>query len=147
MPFTPVTPVAPFYGFTDYTPALPEFYWNVYSAEQRIKHICHELHKLVAYSDNLADNINIDHNLITELQTAFDAFMASGFDDYYKEQVHGWINENFQTIMNGLLGHMLFFGLSDDGFFTAYIPEQWAIVFDTELDYDSVDYGRLEIKY
>lgn len=147
MPFIPTTQIPPYIGFTQYTPALPNFYWDVYSAEQRIKHICHELHKLVCYSDYLADNINIDHEIITELQEAFEQFMASGFDDYYKDQVHDWILANFQTIMDGLLGHMLFFGLTQDGYFTAYIPEKWAFVLDTELDYSNENYGCLEIIY
>lgn len=147
MPFTPTTQIPPYIGFTQYTPALPNFYWDVYSAEQRIKHICHELHKLVCYSNYLADNINIDHEIITELQEAFEQFMASGFDDYYKDQVHDWILANFQTIMDGMLGHMLFFGLTDDGYFTAYIPEKWAFILDTDVDYNSENYGCLEIIY
>ena len=147
MHFTPTTTIAPFYGWTNFTPALPEFYWDVYSAEERIKEICLKLHKLVAYSNMLADNINIDHELIDELQEAFEQFMASGFDDYYKEQVHDWINENFQMIMDGLLGHMLFFGLTNDGYFTAYIPQKWAFVLGTDVDYESPNYGCLEIYY
>lgn len=48
----------PYSAWTNYTPALPDFYWNVYSAEQRIKHICFELCKLYAYSDYLAEQID-----------------------------------------------------------------------------------------
>ena len=49
MGFTPAAPIAPFWGWTQFTPALPEFYWDVYSAEERIKKICMELHKLCEY--------------------------------------------------------------------------------------------------
>ena len=140
-------PIIPYASYTQFTPALPEFYWNVYSAEQRWKHMCMELHKLVCYADMLGVNINLDHKTIDKLLNDFEKFQESGFDDYYKEQVSRWIDENFQNVMDGLLGHMLFFGLSDDGYFTAYIPEMWAITFDTELDYDSENYGCLEIKY
>lgn len=147
MPFTPTTNIVPFVGWTWDTPTLPAFYWDVYSNEQRLKKLCWEFAKMVAYSGYLADNINIDHNLITELQEAFEQFMASGFDDYYKEQVHDWIIANFQVIMDGLLGHMLFFGLTQDGYFTAYIPEKWAFIFGTDVDYESDNYGCLEIYY
>lgn len=140
-------PIIPYAAYTDFTPALPEFYWNVYSAEQRIKHLCYELHKLVEYSNYLGVNINLDHETIDKLQQDFEKFKESGFDDYYKEQVARWIDENFNTIMSGLVGHMLFFGLTEDGYFTAYIPEMWAIAFDTDIDYDSENYGCLEIKY
>lgn len=147
MSFTPTTPIAPFWGWTQFTPALPNFYWDVYSAEERIKKICLELHKLCDYANMLGENINLDHELITELQEAFTQFMESGFDDYYKAQVARWIDENFKRIMDGLVGHMLFFGLNDDGYFTVYIPEMWAIAFDTDANYDSENYGCLEIKY
>lgn len=147
MPFTPTSPVAPFYGWTQFTPALPEFYWDVYSAEERIKAICMELHKLCDYANMLGENINIDHQLIDELQQAFTRFMESGFDDYYKEQVSRWIDENFKLIMDGLLGHMVFFNLTEEGYFCAYIPEKWAIAFDTDVDYNSDNYGCLEIRY
>lgn len=139
--------IIPYFGFTQFTPALPEFYWNVYSSEQRIKHICYELCKLAAYDDYIAEQLNLDHETIAELQEMFEKFMESGFDDYYKEQVARWIDENFNRIMGGLIGHMLFFGLTDDGYFTIYIPEMWAIAFDTEMNYDSENYGCLEIKY
>lgn len=147
MSFTPVSPIAPFLGWTDFTPALPEFYWDVYSAEERIKKICLELHKLCEYSNMLADNINEDNVIVKELQDAFTQFMESGFDDYYKDQVERWIDENFQTIMNGLLGHMIFFGLTQDGYFTAYIPPKWAFILDTDVVYTSDNYGCLEIIY
>lgn len=147
MPFTPTTSIAPFWGWTQFTPALPDFYWNVYSAEERIKKLCMELHKLCDYANMLGENINIDHELINELQEAFTKFMESGFDDYYKAQVARWIDENFKNIMDGLVGHMLFFGITTDGYFTVYIPEMWAISFDTDVDYNSENYGCLEIKY
>jgi hypothetical protein len=70
MSFTPTSPIAPFWGWTQFTPALPEFYWNVYSAEERIKETCKQLYKLCKYADMLGENINIDHVLIDELQEA-----------------------------------------------------------------------------
>ena len=50
--------IVPYGSYTAYTPALPQFYWDVYSAEQRIKALCLELDKLVNYSDYLANKIN-----------------------------------------------------------------------------------------
>ena len=138
--------VAPFWGWTDFTPALPDFYWNVYSAEERIKNLCLELHKLCDYANMLGDNINIDHQLIDELQAAFEQFMASGFDDYYKEQLTAWLDAHMQDIIKSIVGHV-FFGLTDDGYFCAYIPDGWEdIVFDTGAVFGRSDYGRLILK-
>lgn len=50
--------LTPYFGWTEFTPALPSFYWDVYSMEQRIKHICYELHKLCKYSNYLALMLN-----------------------------------------------------------------------------------------
>ena len=54
-----LNPIIPYAKFTQFTPALPEFYWDVYSAEQRIKHICYELCKMHAYADYLAEQIDV----------------------------------------------------------------------------------------
>lgn len=43
---------------------------------------------------------------------------------------------------------MVFFGLSDEGYFVAYIPNSWdCITFGTILDCDSPDYGKLTLSY
>lgn len=57
--------LVPYSAFVSSTPALPSFYWNVYSAEQRIKEICLELDRLGNYSDYLAKKIN-DISYITQ---------------------------------------------------------------------------------
>ena len=49
--------IVPYGSYTAYTPALPQFYWDVYSAEQRVKHICYEIDKLENYANYLADTI------------------------------------------------------------------------------------------
>ncbi len=147
MAFTPTSPIAPFFGFTDFTPALPEFYWDVYSAEERIKEICFKLHKIVCYINMLADNINIDHKLIDELQAAFEQFMESGFDDYYKAQITKWIDDYLADAKNFIVGHV-YFGLTSDGHFCAYVPEAWDdVIFDTGMVYERSDYGHLILRY
>lgn len=146
MSFTPPNMIAPFWGWTDFTPALPDFYWDVYSAEERIKKLCMELHKLCDYANMLGENINIDHAIIDELQQAFEKFMESGFDDYYAQQISEWVEKNMPDIITQAV-HMVFFGLTDDGHFCAYIPARWAFVFDTIIDPTSTDYGKLIIKY
>ena len=58
----------PYRAFTNFTPTLPSFYWDVYSAEQRIKQMCHELVKLHAYSDYLLEQIeSLDLSVSKEL--------------------------------------------------------------------------------
>ena len=147
MPFIPPTNVVPFPFWNAYTPTLPDIYWDVDSHEERIKRICLELHKLIEYTDYLGDNINLDHKTLQELQDAFEKFMESGFDDYYREQIEKWITDNFAALMQLLLNQGIFFGLTEDGYFCANVLMQLTIYFDTILDYSSDDYGKLTLKY
>lgn len=147
MPFISPTLIPPFYGWTQFTPALPSFYWDVYSAEERIKKMCLEIHKLCEYVNMLGDNINIDHKIMQELEDAFEKFMESGFDDYYKAQIEQWIADHLIEVMQALLNQGVFFGLTDDGYFCANALLQLTIYFDTIVDYNSDNYGRLVLNY
>lgn len=145
--FTPASIIPSFFGWTNFTPALPDFYWNVYSAEERIKKICLELHKLCEYANMLGFELNLDHQRIEELQQAFMKFMESGFDDYYKAQIEQWINDNFIEVVRGLLNQGVWFGLTDDGYFCANSTWQLLIEFDTDTDPESETYGHLILRY
>ena len=139
--------ILPYWGFNLYTPVLPQFYWNVKSAEQRIHHICKELHKIAEYSNYLGENINLDHETIEQLQNDFEQFRDSGFLDYYEAQIEEWINEHLPTLWE-TFAQMVFFGLTSDGYFCAYVPESWSdITFDTGANYGSESYGRLMLRY
>lgn len=139
--------VVPYGSFTAYTPALPQFYWDVYSAEQRIKHLCMELHKLVCYADMLGKNINLDHREIEQLQKELEDLKNGGLLDYYEKQIYQWIQDNMADIMSAAC-KQVFFGLTDDGYFCAYIPDSWSdIEFDTGVVFGRSDYGRLILRY
>ena len=45
-------------GWTQYTPVIPKLYWDVYSAEQRMKNLCVEYDKMVHYLDYTAETLN-----------------------------------------------------------------------------------------
>ena len=142
-PIAPLVWLPHFAGFTDFTPTLPTLYWDVDSQEQRIKALCMELHKLVCYADMLGIKINENHDNIEDLAAEFDEFKASGFLDYYEQQLEAWINEHMPDIISASI-KMVWFGLTLDGYFVAYIPESWNdIVFDTGMVYGSEEYGRL----
>lgn len=145
--FPAPAPLASF-GCWPYTMAIPKFYWDAESPEQRVKALCMLYDKLMAYVDALKDAVNVDSEAIKELQDAFQKFMESGFDDYYAEQVAKWIAENLQKIIDAMTVSTVYFGLTDDGYFTAYYPISWKTVqFDTIADYSSDYYGCLVLLY
>lgn len=139
--------LVPYSAFTAGTPALPAFYWDVYSSEQRIKELCKELCKLVDYANELGVHVNIDHDKIDELYAEFEQFKESGFFDYYAAQIEQWIRDNFNEIMKQILNQGIFFGLTEDGYFCANVAYQLTFVLDTIANYSDENYGRLTITY
>ena len=138
--------IFPFAGFTDFTPTIPKMYWDVHSQEQRIHRICDMLDKLICYADYLGDNVEINKEDIEALKSEFEEFKEHGFEDYYLEQIEQWVNDNLETLY-ALLVKQVYFGLTLDGHFVAYIPESWDdIFFDTGFDYSLDTYGRLILR-
>ena len=137
--------VARWFGFTDYAPTVPQLYWNVDGNEQRYHLLCKQLHKLVCYADMLGQKITINHEQIDALEKEFTRFKNGALVEFYEKQVEAWINAHMPDIIGKYI-HMVFFGLTLDGYFVAYIPEGsgWNdIIFDTGAVYGSDTYGRL----
>lgn len=85
---------------------------------------------------------------VEQLRDEFDQFKESGFQDYYEQLLKDWIDANFADILTEGIKSVVFFGLTLDGYFTAYIPQSWSeIIFDTGAVYGSDEYGRLILYY
>ena len=126
---------------------IPSMYWNVISPEQRIKRMCHEICKLSSYASYLGIELSDAQSEIEELKRAYDEFESGGFIDTYLDKIEKWINENMERLF-AEAAKMVFFGLTLDGHFVAYIPESWSdIYFDTGMVYGSPEYGRLILRY
>lgn len=134
-------------AFTQYTPVIPKLYWDVYSQEERIKAICNELDKICAYANTLGIQLNYNTAEIEALYNEFEEFKATGFDDYYREIIEAWVERHMPDIIKQAV-KMVFFGLTLDGYFCAYIPESWNdITFDTGQVWGTDEYGRLILIY
>lgn len=139
--------VPPFIGFTEFTASIPKLYWGVKSQEQRILAICEQLHKLACYADFIGDKVNINRTDIDWLMQQFEDFKEHGFDDYYLEQVEKWISDHLEYIYRYTI-KQIYFGLTEDGYFVAYIPESWEdIAFDTIMNFSDPNYGCLTLSY
>ena len=143
-----IPPFPPFPGWVEGAPVIPEQYWDVITPEQRYKTIEEWLQKIVDFlNDETTPQINKFLAEVEKLQAEFDQFKESGFLDYYEEQLRDWINENVPWIFQ-TFAKQVFFGLTDDGYFCAYVPESWSdIEFDTGATYGQFDYGRLILRY
>ena len=63
-----IYPFPPYSGYTWSTPVVPKLYWDVYSQEQRMKALCMEYAKLIAYNSDLADTLNNYVEVVNTLQ-------------------------------------------------------------------------------
>lgn len=139
--------IVPYGSYTAYTPALPQFYWDVYSAEQRVKHICYEIDKITAYASYLAELLGKNNEDIQEIRDYVNEFLTSGFDDALAEKIAKWIDDHLQFIFTHTI-RQVYFGLTQDGHFVAYVPDSWSdIVFDTGADINLDTYGRLILRW
>lgn len=141
--FTPVR------CFRDFAPAvpIPQIYWNVDSAEERLLAICNAMQAIVDYADSIGADVTELQEAVEFLNAEFEEFKTHGFDDYYAEQIEQWVDENMEGIISRAI-KMVFFGLTEDGYFCAYIPRSWiGITFDTGANYAEDGYGRLILKY
>ena len=86
-------------------------------------------------------------NQIDELKKEFEEFKEHGFDDYYAEQVKEWIANNLTYIFDNVI-RQVYFGLTLEGYFVAYIPKGWDdIIFDTGMQFGVDTYGRLILRW
>ena len=141
------SPIPPFWGFSTFTPTIPKLYWDVKSQEQRILNLFDLLNKLVCYAEQMGIQLNVSQDELEELKAEFEKFQDSGFEDYYEKQLAQWIKDNAATLFQ-LLAKQVYFGLTDDGHFCAYIPDSWSdVTFDTGAVYGQADYGRLILRF
>ena len=138
--------LVPYSSYVVSTPALPAFYYDVYSSEQRIKAICLEIDKLINYADMLNVDLNATHDDVVKLQEEFEKFKDGDMLDFYEKQIQAWIDANMERLIKRAI-KFVYFGLTSDGYFCAYIPDSWdEITFDTGAVYGRSDYGRLILK-
>ena len=128
-------------------PTLPKLYWEVKSPEQLVANLYCIMDALKDYVNGASEQVNENTEKIAELEDLFKKFQESGFDDYYARQLEQWINDNVQLLWE-TFAQMVFFGLTSDGHFCAYVPESWDdITFDTGAVYGTSQYGRLILRY
>lgn len=109
-----------------------------------------KLDELGIKSNTFSEWITQHETEYEELKALYDAVMSGNFPQSIKDAFSSWMQDNAIDLV-GELVHMVFFGLTDDGYFVAYIPESWNdIQFGTSgLDtiISGVEYGRLILSY
>ncbi len=140
-------PLIPIPGLMPYTPVLPKLYWEAITPEQELHELCKRLHMLFDYAQQLGTLTAEQMQELAALQAEFEKFKESGFEDYYEQQLSYWIRDNAALLFR-TFASQVFFGINDDGYFCAYVPESWSdITFDTGMVYGRSDYGHLILRF
>lgn len=89
-------------------------------------------------------------NEYLELKQLYDDLMSGNFTPEMEAALYKWtVNHTVEIIGQAI--KMVFFGITDDGYFVAYIPDNWSdITFGTSgLDTfpEGVDFGHLTLTY
>lgn len=113
-----------------------------------------DLRELLAKIKWLIENVNSlngwreEHEAeYAELKALYDDVMSGNFPPSIVEAFNKWMSENAIELVGKLVKHV-YFGLTNDGYFCAYIPDAWSdIQFDTVTNFDDPLYGHLMLMY
>lgn len=87
---------------------------------------------------------------INNIKTLYQKILNGDIPEDLAAVLIEWIQENAIDIVGDMV-KMVFFGITDDGYFVAYIPDSWdEITFNTTgYDYNlsDYDYGHLVLSY
>ena len=112
---------------------LPLVYDESLSYYEVLCKLCDEMKKLMQGMDDLSSEVATLKQAINDVQKWIDNFDT----DYIKKLVLDYVAESVKQ---------LYFGLSNTGYFVAYIPRNWnEIEFDTIQEGDLC--GHLTLKY
>lgn len=105
----------------------------------------------------IADENGVIREEIIKLQEStktladfYDQIMTGSFPDEFKTALNEWFINNAVDLMGNLV-KFVFFGLTLDGHFVAYIPDSWDDINFGTSGYDDfpagIDFGHLTLSY
>lgn len=125
---------------------LPAVYDDSLSYYELLAKIQDKLNEVIHSENYLNEWQAAQDELMADLEQLVQDFINGGYKQDFDQFAQDWLDANIQEALTKA-AHMVFFGLTEDGYFTAYIPRDWSFVFDTIIDYNDPNYGSLTIKY
>lgn len=105
---------------------------------------------LPVLSEQISANTEDINNLKNELDIINKEMEKIANGDYvslYINSLATWIDGNLKSMVSKIVNYV-FFGITDDGHFAAYVPDTWDFIrFDTNVDPQSENYGHLYLYY
>ena len=134
---------------------LPAVYDSSLSTIETLSKVLAAVNDLITNNNEFIRELDAAEVNITNLQADVEQLQQDIEDvkngkyvSLYLESIINWIDANLQCLVARIVKFVCF-GLTDDGYFVAYIPQSWKfLTFDTGIDYTNKDeYGHLIIQW
>ena len=112
--------------------------------------LLNKMKELLAKLKELEDWQKDFEDAYEQLEAMIKAIEAGEFPESIQKAFEKWMQQNAIALV-GALVKMVFFGITDDGYFVAYIPEYWDdIIFNTtgyDISVVGYDFGHLTLSF
>lgn len=133
---------------------LPLVYDDSLSYYEVLCKLVDYLNQMIANEESLKDttdehakSIQNLQTIVNTLQTELDKAKNGEYSELYQDALTNWLDNNMPELIGRTVKYV-HFGLTDSGYFCAYIPNSWDfLTLDTIMDYKSDLYGHLVMRY
>lgn len=133
---------------------IPLVYDNSLSYYELLCKVVEYINNIIKDVNALGTQVNINMQDIAELktevemlQTELEKVKNGEYVSLYINALASWIDKNLHELVGRVVKYV-FFGLTDDGYFVAYIPDSWDwIEFDTIIQPENPLYGHLLLRW
>lgn len=118
---------------TDYNTNANSYYEDLARKQGLIETLAHRIWE---YDQTLYEKLKELQDTLTEYGDILDGKIED-FDNIILEKTEKWLDENMEDILTQAV-QLVWFGLTDDGYFMAVIPENWS-----DVQFDTTNEGQL----
>ena len=100
-----------------------------------------------AFEGDINKKINQLQATVQECYEEVEKIKNGEYIEVYVKALANWIDNNLQVMVSKIVKYV-WFAINEDGYFVAYIPDKWDFIdFNTELNPDEEDYGKLALEW
>lgn len=114
---------------------------------KQLKELSEQVEQFVETFETVPEQIQQLQKDLKNLEQTVQDIIDGKYVDNMIPALSEWIDNNLQQLVQRMVKYV-FFGISQDGYFCAYIPKSWQFIsFDTVMDSTSPLYGHLIMKW
>ena len=118
---------------SDYTTNAPSYYDDLSRKQELLERLSHRIWE---YDVILYKKLKEVEETLKKYADILDGKIED-FDRIILEKTEQWLDENMEDILTQAV-QLVWFGLTDDGYFMAVIPENWS-----DVQFDTTNEGQL----